>query len=243
MAAKKIVKSKEHEARKPVQNNGQSLADFKAKYSPAPASSASVGITGKTYKAPGKSKAYVGPANPQPVKVKTAGQGFAGSGTPLGTSIVGTKTKKSDVAKAAAAITLLPAAAGSAPAAIGANIVGRVMSRYAVPAVVESMSSTMAVAGKGLEKIREGGRLFEASTAIGGPRTLAATKIASKAETAARASNLLKNAENITEAAGRGALRGVTEPMLRDVSKAKQIVKEAAALVVAKNSKPKPKKK
>ena len=242
MASKKIVKSKEHEARKPVQNNGQSLADFKAKYSPAPASSASVGITGKTYKAPGTSKAFVGPPK-SPIKVKTAGQGFAGSGTPLGTSIAGTKTKKSDVAKAAAAITLLPAAVGSAPAAIGANIVGRVMSRYAVPAVVETMSSTMAVAGKGLGKIREGGRLFEASTAIGGSRTLAATKIASKAETSARASNLLKNAQNIADAAGKGALRGVTGPMLRDVAKAKKIVKDAAALVVAKNSKPKPKKK
>lgn len=242
MASKKIVKSKEHEARKPVQNNGQSLADFKAKYSPAPASSASVGITGKTYKAPGTSKAFVGPAK-SPIKVKTAGKGFAGSGTPLGTSIAGTKTKKSDVAKAAAAITLLPAAAGSAPAAIGGKIVGKVLSRYAVPAVVETMGSTMAVAGKGLDKIRQGGRLFEASTAIGGTKTLAATKIATKAQTAARTSNLLKNAENITEAAGRGALRGVTEPMLRDVAKAKKIVKEATALVVARNSKPKTKKK
>jgi hypothetical protein len=46
--------------------SGMSLADFKANYStPAPASSASVGIAGKTYKAPGTSKAYVGPASPK----------------------------------------------------------------------------------------------------------------------------------------------------------------------------------
>jgi len=46
--------------------SGMSLADFKANYStPAPASSASVGITGKTYNTPGTGKAYVGPASPK----------------------------------------------------------------------------------------------------------------------------------------------------------------------------------
>jgi hypothetical protein len=242
MASKKIVKSKENEARKPVQNNGQSLADFKAKYSPAPASSASVGITGKTYKTPGTSKAFVGPPK-SPIKVKTAGQGFAGSGTPLGTSIAATKTKKSDVAKAAAAITLLPAAVGSAPAAIGGKIVGKLLSRYVVPAATGAARSTFAVASKGLEKIGVGGKVFEASTAIGGPRTLAATKLATPAQTAARTANLVKNATNTAEVAGKAALRGGSNAMLRDIALGKRVVKDATALVVAKNSKSKPKKK
>ena len=82
--------------------SGMSLADFKANYStPAPASSASVGIAGKTYKAPGTGKAYVGPAFGSGTPVKTAGDGFAGSGTPLGTAIAGSNLSKGNVAKTA----------------------------------------------------------------------------------------------------------------------------------------------
>lgn len=109
MASNKPVKPKEHQAQKPVapkvvaDTSGGSLADFKANYStPAPASSASVGITGKTYKAPGTGKAYVGPVSGSGTPVKTAGQGLAGSGTPLGTSIAGTNLSKGNVAKTAA---------------------------------------------------------------------------------------------------------------------------------------------
>jgi len=80
--------------------SGMSLADFKANYStPAPASSASIGIAGKTYKAPGTGKAYVGPNYGENSIVKTAGKGFAGSGTPLGTSLAGSNLSKGNVAK------------------------------------------------------------------------------------------------------------------------------------------------
>jgi hypothetical protein len=79
--------------------SGMSLADFKANYTTAAPSSASVGIAGKTYKAPGTGKAYVGPASGSGTPVKTAGQGFAGSGTPLGTSIAGSNLSKGNVAK------------------------------------------------------------------------------------------------------------------------------------------------
>jgi hypothetical protein len=82
--------------------SGMSLADFKANYTTAAPSSASVGIAGKTYNAPGTSKAYVGPNYTEDSKVKTAGKGFAGSGTPLGTSIAGTNLSKGNVAKTAA---------------------------------------------------------------------------------------------------------------------------------------------
>ena len=82
--------------------SGMSLADFKANYStPAPASSASVGIAGKTYTTPGTGKAYVGPNYTEDSKVKTAGKGLAGSGTPLGTSIAGSNLSKGNVAKTA----------------------------------------------------------------------------------------------------------------------------------------------
>jgi hypothetical protein len=79
--------------------SGMSLADFKANYTTAAPSSASVGIAGKTYTAPGTSKAYVGPNYTKDSKVKTAGKGFAGSGTPLGTSIAGSNLSKGNVAK------------------------------------------------------------------------------------------------------------------------------------------------
>jgi hypothetical protein len=90
--------------------SGMSLADFKANYPTAAPSSASVGIAGKTYKAPGTGKAYVGPNYGENSIVKTAGQGFAGSGTPLGTSIAGSNLSKGNVAK-----TIIKTAAVAAP--------------------------------------------------------------------------------------------------------------------------------
>jgi hypothetical protein len=123
------------------------------------------------------------------------------------------------------------------------KIVGKLLSRYVVPAATGAARSTYAVASKGLDKIGVGGKIFEASTAIGGPRTLAATKLATPAQTAARTANLVKNAANTAEAAGKGALSGGGTAMLRDIAKGKRIVKDATALIVAKNSKPTPKKK
>lgn len=121
--------------------SGMSLADFKANYStPAPASSASVGITGKTYKAPGTGKAYVGPANQQPVKVKTAGKGFAGSGTPLGTSVAGTNLSKGNVTKTALmALTVGgPGAAqgvGSSTIRMASKVIPDEIARFAAPKI------------------------------------------------------------------------------------------------------------
>lgn len=95
--------------------SGMSLADFKANYSnPAPTSSASVGIPGKTYKTPGTGKGFVGPTSGSGTPVKIAGKGFAGSGTPLGTSIAMSNLSKENVAKTAAmAVTF----GGTGPAA------------------------------------------------------------------------------------------------------------------------------
>ena len=80
--------------------SGMSLADFKAKYKPAAVSSASIGTPCKTYVAKGSGPSYVG----APLQnVKSAGQGFAGSGTPLGTSLAGSNLSKGNVLKTALA--------------------------------------------------------------------------------------------------------------------------------------------
>lgn len=205
-----------------------SLADFKANYStPAPASSASVGITGKTYKAPGTSKAYVGPANQQPVKVKTAGKGFAGSGTPLGTSVAGTNLSKGNVASAALLVTALPAKAGSAVAVAGGKVVGKLLGRYAVPAIEGAGNATWTAATKGLEAIGGGGRIYKANTVFG--PTLASTKIASAAQTAGRLTGLEANAARISTQAARGAAAGGIN-ILKDIQTGKKVLKGAAAL-------------
>ena len=206
--------------------SGMSLADFKANYSPAAPSSASVGITGKTYKAPGTGKAYVGPAK-SPIKVKTAGKGFAGSGTPLGTSIAGSNLSKGNVASAALLVTALPAKAGSVVAIGGGKVVSKVLGRYAVPAVQGAAQSTFTAATKGLEAIGGGGRIYKANTVFG--PTLASTKIASAAQTAGRLTGLEANAARISTQAARGAAAGGVN-IVKDIQTGKKILKGAAAL-------------
>jgi len=208
--------------------SGMSLADFKANYStPAPASSASVGIAGKTYKAPGTGKAYVGPANPQPVKVKTAGKGFAGSGTPLGSSIAGTNLSKGNVAQAALLVTSLPAKAGSVVAIAGGKMVGKLLGRYAVPAIQGATQGAFTAATKGLGAIGEGGKTYIANTVFG--KTLASTQLASAAQTAGRLTGLEANAARISTQAARGAAAGGIN-IVKDIQTGKKIVKGAAAL-------------
>ena len=207
--------------------SGMSLADFKANYSPAPASSASVGITGKTYKAPGTSKAYVGPASGSGTPVKTAGKGFAGSGTPLGTSVAGTNLSKGNVTTAALLVTALPAKAGSAVAVAGGKVVGKLLGRYAVPAIEGAGNATWAAATKGLEAIGGGGRIYKANTVFG--PTLASTKIASAAQTAGRLTGLEANAARISTQAARGAAAGGIN-ILKDIQTSKKVLKGATAL-------------
>ena len=60
-------------------------------------------VGGKQYKTPKNAQpAYSGPkVTAAKTPVKTAGKGFAGSGTPLGTSLAGSKLSKGNVAKTA----------------------------------------------------------------------------------------------------------------------------------------------
>jgi hypothetical protein len=222
MAKKKMTKPATSDT------SGMSLADFKAKYSsPAPASSASVGIAGKTYKAPGTGKAYVGPASGSGTPVKTAGKGFAGSGTPLGSSIAGSNLSKGNVASAALLVTALPAKAGSVVAIGGGKIVSKVLGRYAVPSVQGAAQGAFTSATKGLEAISGGGRIYKANTVFG--PTLASTKIASSAQTAGRLTGLEANAARIATDSARGAAAGGIN-ILKDIQTGKKIVKGAAAL-------------
>jgi hypothetical protein len=208
--------------------SGMSLADFKANYStPAPASSASVGIAGKNYKAPGTGKAYVGPNYTKDSKVKTAGKGFAGSGTPLGSSIAGTNLSKGNVAQAALLVASLPAKAGSVPAILGGKVVAKVLGRYAVPAIEGAGNATWAAATKGLEAIGEGGKTYIANTVFG--KTLASTQLASAAQTAGRLTGLEANAARISTQAARGAAAGGIN-ILKDIQTGKKVFKGAAAL-------------
>ena len=90
--------------------SGMSLADFKANYKPAAESSATIGVPGKTYVAKGTGPSYVGPTP------KGADKGmFAGSSTPLGTSLAGSNLSKGNVAKIAVSLT-------------GAGALGRIVS-------------------------------------------------------------------------------------------------------------------
>ena len=185
-------------------------------------SSASIGVPGKTYKPSGTGPAYVGP------KLRGGDKGvFAGSSTPLGSSLAGTKTGARDVIGAALLVTSLPAAAGSVPAVVGGKIMQKALQRYVAPSVVGAMDKTFTAATKGLNTMRGGGRIYEANTVLG--PMLASTKIASNAQTAARLSNLESNALRITEQAGIGAFKGAAN-IVKDLKTGKKIVKGAAGL-------------
>lgn len=221
MAKKKMTKPATSDT------SGMSLADFKANYTTAAPSSASVGIEGKTYKAPGTSKAYVGPNYAKDSIVKTAGKGFAGSGTPLGTSIAGSNLSKGNVANAALLVTALPAKAGSIVAIGGGKVVSKVLGRYAVPAVQGAAQSTFTAATKGLNAISGGGKTYIANTVFG--PTLASTKIASAAQTAGRLTGLASNAARIANQAAGGAAAGGIN-ILKDIQIVKNVVKGAQQL-------------
>ena len=207
MATKKDPKQKENQARKPVaqkvvaDTSGGSLADFKANYSPAAPSSASVGIAGKTYKAPGTGKAYVGPAK-SPIKVKTAGKGFAGSGTPLGTSIAGSNLSKGNVAKTAVmAVTL----GGPGPAAGISSFVKSKVNNTAIGigikagedymgSALANLASKLPNAGGKLKSIP--GTVFTEAGSFPGKQTFVKTPIRTLEQMAGTLQGQITKAEN-----------------------------------------------
>ena len=202
--------------------SGMSLADFKANYKPAAVSSATIGVPGKTYVAKGSGPSYVGP------KPKGADKGmFAGSSTPLGTSLAGSNLSKGNVANAALVGISLPAKAGSIPVIATGKVTSKLLGRYVAPAVEGAGNAAWTSATKGLGSIREGGRTYISNTVFG--KTLASTQLASPAQTAARLTGLEANAARISTAAARGATAGGMN-MLKDIKTGKRVLKGAALL-------------
>jgi hypothetical protein len=192
-------------------------------------------IAGKTsgpvesFGAPGKS--YPVPSNAVKttnVDLRGADKGvFRGGSTPLGTSLGLTKTNTGAVVSAALIATSLPARAGSVPVIAAAKVTNKLLGRYAVPAVRGAAQGAFSAATKGLEKISEGGRIYQANTVFG--PTLASTKFASVAQTEARLTGLEANAARIATQSARGASAGGVN-IVKDVNKAKKVLKGAALL-------------
>ena len=202
--------------------SGMSLADFKSKYKPAAVSSATIGVPGKTYVAKGSGPSYVGPTP------KGADKGmFAGSSTPLGTSLAGSNLSKGNVINAALIGISLPAKAGSIPVIATGKVTSKLLGRYVAPAVEGAGNAAWTSATKGLGSIREGGRTYISNTVFG--KTLASTQLASAAQTAARLTGLEANAARISTAAARGATAGGMN-MLKDIKTGKRVLKGAALL-------------
>ena len=180
--------------------------------------------------------ATVSSVKPGGTKVSTPNKGadkgmFAGSGTPLNSSLGMSNLSKGNIANTAFLVTLPPAAKGSAPAIAGTKLVGKVLGRYAVPAAEGAAEATWGAATKGLEAISEGGKTYISNTVFG--KTLASTKIASKAETAARLFGLEANAARITNQAASGAYAGTAGAIVRDLNTAKNVIKGAVGLGLA----------
>jgi hypothetical protein len=174
-------------------------------------------------KDPNKGKRFQSTAK---TPVKKATSGFAGSGSPLGTSMGINPASKGQVVNAALALSLVPGKGRIASAA--GRAVGKVTSK-----------GTYAEAAKGLSTASRGGRLYSAGTVTG--KQLASTAYRSKAQTAASAANLAKKAENISRVAGNTASTAVTRG-IRQAGQTARIVGAGAVGVgssVKKRTKPK----
>lgn len=150
--------------------------------------------SGESFGIPGKSYSTSGPKTlnlPKPkTKVRSPLEGFAGSGSPLGTSFGINPTSKGQIANAAMTVAAMPGMgriAGATAKSIGKSVV----------------SSTYDEAAKGLAKAKAGGRIYTAGTSQG-PR-IASTRVMSPRQSSAAISNLSKRAEDIATTAGRAA--------------------------------------
>ena len=196
-------------------------------------------VGGKGYKTPKNAQpAYSGPkVTAAKTPVKTAGKGFAGSGTPAGTSLAGSNVSKGNVAKTLLTVAGVPSKAAFAPANYGAKLLGKVAGRYGGAGVSGAADAAYTSATKGLDNIRPGARLYTAGT-VTGPQ-LASTKFMNAKEVAGATSGLLKRAENITDAAVRGGKSRVASQVQVDYNRINKISKEALSLGAYKANEPK----
>ena len=197
---------------------------------PGPKPTAKVG---KPTKQTAADKAATAKANKNPqfsgknVPVKQASKGFAGSGSPLGTSIkLSQPTKASNVAKALLAITSTPGSGQFTKWA--ASKVGGAADTAAFNA-----------ASKGLGASGAGGKVSRTMTPMG--PTLRSTAIGSSAQQAARMGNLLKNADKIATQTGRSMAAKTTAAIQKAGSTARSVAATGATAKIVKDSKKKKK--
>ena len=193
-----------------------SLADFKAKYKPAPVSSATIGVPGKTYVAKGSGPSYVGPTP------KGADKGiFAGSSTPLGTSLAGSNLSKGNVANAALlgitvggsgaarsvapsairmATRILPDEIARVPAAIRMATrilpeeIGRVAGSKYLQNAISQITSKPANVGGAIQKLS--GNVFTELGSFPGKQTFIQTPARTAGQIAGTTKSLITKAEN-----------------------------------------------
>ena len=178
--------------------------------------------------------------------VKQAGKGFAGSGSPVGTSLkLSQPTKASNVVNAALAVTALPGSGqvrSAVAKALGkkAGIVGGKVAAAAEGAAWRSAS-------KGLGASGAGGKVSKTFTPFG--QTLRSTAIGTPKQQAARMSGLTARAANITTAVGVAADRATARARqeairstLKAFSKATKVGRGSATIYVGSKTKPKKKK-
>ena len=173
---------------------------------PAPKPTEAIVAPGQKPKDLGKSTKDNRFASNAKTSVKEASKGFAGSGSPLGTSFkLSQPTKASNVVNALLAITALPAS-GQIRAAVTKKVgakVGQITGKVATAAE----ESAYLAASKGLSASGAGGKVSRTMTPMG--PNLRSTAIGSPKQQAARIANLEANAGRITTAVGTSADRAV----------------------------------
>jgi hypothetical protein len=157
--------------------------------------------------------------------IKKAESGFAGSGTPLGTSIgLSRPTAKKNLINAGLTIASTPMGAG-----LKAKIIGKVVSRSNVPKAAGA--GAWDAAAKGLSKATgKGGKVSRTWTPMG--PTLRSTRIGTPAQQSSRIENLYRNADRIARRAEAGTKTQIAKNTNTRLNRATQ---SAQMGLVAKN--------
>lgn len=213
-----------------------------------PAGKPTEAITAKGQKATGLGKSTKDNrfASTAKTPVKDASKGFAGSGSPLGTSIkLSQPTKASNVVNAALAVTALPGS-GQVRSAV-AKVLGRKAGTIGGKVATAAENAAWRSASKGLSASGAGGKVSKTFTPFG--QTLRSTVIGTEKQQAARMAGLTSRAANITTAVGVAADRATARARqqairstLRAFSKATKVGRGSATIYVGTKTQPKKKK-
>jgi len=160
--------------------------------------------------------------------VKNAESGFAGSGTPLNTSIgLSRPTAKKNIVNAGLTVAAIPMGAS-----VKAKIISKIVSRSNVPGAAGN--AAWGAAAKGLSTATgEGGKVSRSWTPMG--QTLRSTQVGSPAQQSSRIENLYRNADRIARRAEAGTKTQMAKNLNRRINKTNQ----GAGVAVVANNKPK----